>query len=145
MLELPGQSREERLCGAPCNEMQDGLVKQEPELPEWRRVSTIEDDVDGRCPELAGEDRKQRGEERRVPGDLDEDVVANHTHRSDLDVGGHPNRSCGAPVADRHLEVGRDPPQSLMVWLSGRRLPEPGEIVERRDHPIDLERPGPAG
>ena len=80
-LELLGQALEQRARSAASHEVQEGPVKQKAECPEWWRVATVEDDIVRRDPELASEDRKQWSEGRRLPCDLDEDVVADQPRR----------------------------------------------------------------
>lgn len=142
-LELLGQAREECACGAASDEVQDGLVKEKAERPEWWRVATIEDDIVGGDSELAGEDREQRSEHRRLPGDLDEDMVANQPGVPDVDIRGLSNRTRRAPVTDRKLEVSRNSPQVRVVRRPVRRSPEPGKVGERRDDLIDFHRAEP--
>jgi hypothetical protein len=138
------QAREERTCGAPSDEVQDGPIKQKTDCPKGWRVATIKNDIVSREPGLASENREQRSEQRRLPGELDDDTVANQLPLTDIDVGGCSNRSRRAPVTDRKLEVRRDTPQVRAVGRRGHWPPEPGEVCERRDDPIEIYRAEPA-
>jgi hypothetical protein len=143
-LELLGQTREECARGPASNEVQDGLVEQKAKRPEWWRVTTIEDDIVARHPEHASEHREQWSEHRRLPGDLDEDMIANNPRLPDVDVRCLSNRSRRTTVTDWKLEIGRNPPQVWTVRRSVGGSPEPGEVGECSDDPIKFDRAEPA-
>ncbi len=143
-LELLGQASDEYARGAAGNEVQEGLVKEEAELPGRRRVATIEDDVVRRDGELTSEDREQRGEARRPPGDLDEHPIADPSGGPKIDERGLSNGSRRAAVEDREVEIGRNVPQLRVVRRSVRRSTEPGEVAQSEDRPIEIDRARPA-
>ena len=119
--------------------MQEGVIKQEAELPDRRRVATIEDDVVRRDGELTGEDGEQWGEARRPPGDLDEHQIADLSGRPKVDERGLSNGSRRAAVENRKVEVGRNVPQLRTVRRSVRRSTEPREVAQSQDRPIELD------
>jgi len=60
--EFSSQAREERTCGPPGDEVQDGPIKQKTDCPKGWRVATIKNHIVSREPGLASENREQLSE-----------------------------------------------------------------------------------